>query len=617
MTAIFLFSMDRVPQTPLLSGRLSLGLFLLIVVAYAAIARILFSKRAATHSAGYFSTEKRLSLLALVSFALALFVCDAKYYLSFLSFNEKTPAFVSIAGLGLFLLFFMVMWWSARKNYVRVFGRPYSPSEFLLSNIKANLPIVLPWIVLSLLTDAVALLPWPGLQETIRSDWGDFLFFGLFLIFVLLFFPPLVRRLWGCSRLPDGELRQRLIAFCQKQGFFAEIYLWPLFEGRVLTAGVMGIIPGIRYILITPSLMESLSPEELEAVIAHEIGHVKKMHLLLYFVLICGFSVLAGYLAEPLTSFFLSRDIFYTIISKGHISPDTLLTFVGGLPVLVLMLLYFRYLFGYFLRNFERQADLEVFPVLGNGHALISAFEKIAALSGDIRDKPSWHHFGIGERVAYLEKCEKDPSWIQRHSRKVRLSLVGYVLICIASVALARQLPLDQFTQKYQEMYSEAMILEQVKREPDKAIWLRLVGDMMAKKKMDAQAFEAYGKALALEPANPEIMNNLAWLYLTTEDPGLRNPIRALTLASTAAVMQPKGFVLDTLATAYWANGFTAEAVAAEKQAAVTDPGNESYYMVQIDRFLSQTYKQAMQTPQPDDANQVRGEKTPPVGDGG
>ena len=249
--------------------------------------------------------------------------------------------------------------------------------------------------------------------------------------------------------------------------------------------------------------------------------------------------------------------------------------------------------------------------------ALISAFEKIAALSGDIRDKPSWHHFGIGERVAYLEKCEKDPSWIQRHSRKVRLSLVGYVLICIASVALAKQLPLDQFTQKYQEMYSEAMILEQVKREPDKAIWLRLVGDMMAKKKMDAQAFEAYGKALALEPANPEIMNNLAWLYLTTEDPGLRNPIRALTLASTAAVMQPKGFVLDTLATAYWANGFTAEAVAAEKQAAVTDPGNESYYMVQIDRFLSQTYKQAMQTPQPDDANQVRGEKTPPVGDGG
>ena len=615
LTAIFLFSIDRVAQTPLLSGRLALITFLLIFAVYAALARALFKKRTAISSAGYFSTEKSLSFLALAAFSLTLFVCDAKYYLSVLSFGGKAPALVSIAGLGLFLLFFMVMWWAARKNYERIFGRPYSTQGFLLSNIKANLPIVLPWIVLSLLTDAVALLPWPALQEMIRSDWGDLIFFGMFLVFVVLFFPPLVKRLWGCSRLSDGEMYRHLSTFCKKQRFSTELYLWPLFEGRVLTAGVMGLVPGLRYILITPALLETLTLDEIEAVIAHEIGHVKKMHLLLYFFLISGFSVMAGYLVEPMTSFFLSRDAFYTVISRSTISPDTLLTLVGGLPVLILMLLYFRYLFGYFLRNFERQADLEVFPILGGSQALISAFEKIAALSGDIRDKPSWHHFGIGERIAYLEKCEKDPSWIQRHTRKVGLSLAGYVLFCIVGVMLVKQLPVDQFTEKYQEMYSEAMILQQVKREPDKAIWLRLVGDMMAKKKMDAQALEAYSKALALEPANPEIMNNLAWLYLTSSDSGLRNPLLALTLARSAALIQPKGFVLDTLSMAYWANGFVAEAVAAEKQAAVTDPDDEPYYLGQIDKFLNQTYRQAMQQARPE--AQVQDGKGPAQGDDG
>ena len=60
----------------------------------------------------------------------------------------------------------------------------------------------------------------------------------------------------------------------------------------------MGILPGLRYILLTPALIETMSREELEAVIAHEIGHVKKYHLLLYICLIAGFSLLAGMLGR-------------------------------------------------------------------------------------------------------------------------------------------------------------------------------------------------------------------------------------------------------------------------------------------------------------------------------
>ena len=128
----------------------------------------------------------------------------------------------------LFALYLAIMWRAGQSNYELIFGRKHTTASFILSNIKANLPIVLPWVILSLLYDLGALLPIPGLQKVIASEWGDLLFFGVFLFFVLIFFPPMVRRLWGCKKLPDGYLKRHLDVFCAKQNFTADFYLWPL-----------------------------------------------------------------------------------------------------------------------------------------------------------------------------------------------------------------------------------------------------------------------------------------------------------------------------------------------------------------------------------------------------
>lgn len=298
------------------------------------------------------------------------------------------------------------MWRRARPAYEQAFGRAYSNSAFVISNIRANLPIVLPWVFLSLAYDLLALLPFPELTTFLRSDSGEFLSFVLFLLLVLVLFPPLVRSLWGCIPLPKGFLHDHLQGFFAKQGFSAKIYLWPLFEGRILTAGVMGIIPGLRYVLITPALIETMRLDELDAVMAHEIGHIKKMHMLLYLLIIAGFSVVAGFILEPFTFFLLSRDSFYRLLETIGEPPEFLLTTAIAVTMLLFMILYFRYLFGYFIRNFERQADLNVFPAMGSSRSIISAFEKIASISGNIRDMPSWHHFGIGQRIDYLENVK-------------------------------------------------------------------------------------------------------------------------------------------------------------------------------------------------------------------
>ena len=92
-------------------------------------------------------------------------------------------------------------------------------------------------------------------------------------------------------------------------------------------------------------------------------------------------------------------------------------------------------------------------------------------------------------------------------------------------------------------------------------------------------------------------MNNLSWLLLTSVDISLRDPSRALNLARMAAVIQPRGYILDTLATAYWANGMIEEAVASERQAIFADPAQRKYYQIQIERFSSQTYDESLSPP--------------------
>jgi tetratricopeptide (TPR) repeat protein len=337
-----------------------------------------------------------------------------------------------------------------------------------------------------------------------------------------------------------------------------------------------------------------MSLKELEAIIAHEIGHVKKYHLLLYVFLLGGFSLLAGMLAEPLVYLLLSQDFFNKMILKSGIAADSILTVVGAVPLLLFLLLYFRFLFGYFIRNFERQADLFSLVAIGNARALITAFEKIAALSGNIRDERNWHHFGIGERIDCLTQAEKEPGLIQRHSRKVRISLLAYVTFVLLASVLVQQIPKEQLALRYQDNFAETVLLQKAKQEPDRALWQRLIGDLMVTRKMEERALSAYEKAYSLEPANPEIMNNMAWLLLTCEQLHLRDPLKALTLARAAAALQPKGYILDTLATAYWANGLLEEAIRSERQAALTDIAQKRFYQSQISKFTSRTYEESV-----------------------
>ncbi len=588
LVAIFVFSTQSPSKTPWMPPLPALVLLLSAIWLLSALAGRLFARSA--DSARYFAAEKWAQIAAVALFVASVYLLDLKYYLQPLSLGGKVPALTDIAGLACFFLLLAVIWRKARPSYAQLFHRRHTTWGFIGANIKANLPIVLPWLVLSLAFDLLSLLPLQALQALLRSSWGEVVFLGLFVVFLVLFFPPLVRLLWGCTPLPPGTVRDHIVQFCRTQGFHSPILIWPLFEGQVLTAAIMGILPGMRYLMITPALLETLSPDELDSVLAHEIGHVKRWHLVLYVALFLGFSLLAGALAQPLPHLVLSGDLFYRLLALVPAAPETILGVLVSLPLLAVMLIYFRFVFGYFIRNFERQADQYVFTAQGTGRPLVASFEKIVQLGGGRREEKNWHHFGMGERIDFLERCEHDRTEIDRQDRKVRLSLVTYFLLVGLLVVGLRQIDTERLGDGYEARYAEAVLLHKARLEPANSLWPILLGDFLQSRKLERRAVEAYQRALQLSPDNAEVNNNLAWLLLTAQDESLRDPKRALELAQASARLKEHGYILDTLAVAYWANNRIEEAMLAERRAIRLDPRNRPYYQRQMEKFRAERW---------------------------
>ncbi len=591
ITVIIIFSTGSIPDKPQIPFAEAFIIFILKGVIYHYLVHNAHAGNRVTADKKYFAVEQKFSLLAIFIFAIDVYVLDIKYYLSFLSLKGHLPALLSLGGISLFFFYLALLWLAARKNYIRIFGRRYSAREFVINNIKLNLPIVLPWLIINFIVDFLKILPFPLSRMLASSEWGETIIVLLFFILLAIIFPVLIKYLWNLHSMPAGPARAHMEEFCRQQKFtYSDIMVWPLYEGKMLTAGVMGISKRYRYVLITPALLEVLTPFEVEAVLAHEIGHVKKYHLQLYLVLFLGFGLVASLITSPLLYLLLNSNIFYQAINFIGIDPEAALAFWGAAPMFIIMLVYFRYVFGFFMRNFERQADAQVFKALGDSTPLINSLEKIGWLSGNIRDKPSWHHFGIGQRVDFLERCSRDKSLIARHDRKVYGSLILFICLLAFSGSIFWNMDME-LDSAANIKFVESVLLQRARREPDKAIWHRLLGDLRQELNQETEALAAYQKSLDLEPGNPETLNNLAWLLITAKDPQVLDAEKALDLAKNAASLRPTaGYILDTLAAAYWANNMIDRALDAERAAMKFEPANRPFYRRQMDFFLNNTW---------------------------
>jgi Zn-dependent protease with chaperone function len=459
------------------------------------------------------SLEYKLMVLALFLYFYLIYGAGLKEILWRADVAEWSSLFDLVAGITPFVLLLVILWANAYSLVRATQERAASRRAFILAQAKLNGPILLPVLLFSAFLDIFSLL-WPGEGEPAEliTSFEPFVFIPFLLVLALLY-PVLLRRMWGCYALPQGDQRKTMEASCRKAGLkVAEIYLWPSLYGKPLTAGIAGMVGRLRYLFITPGLLSLLSDEELEAVIAHEAGHIRKGHVYYYMLI---------FLLLPLSLFLFHRLVVLGLygfddlirIPQAADSLDPTLVSVALLAVLGgAVLFYLRVFFGLLSRNFEREADLSVFEVVGHAIPLISSLEKISYFGGHAKDAHNWHHYGIGERIRFLEECEKDKGKAAAHRRKVAAVKIFCVLAFVAAAALASAFTIPSAREAIEARLLGKKTDRMLERNlDDPAMMMSLAAGLQGAKRYQ-QAIAVYDRVIASYPNNEMALNNLAWL---------------------------------------------------------------------------------------------------------
>lgn len=229
---------------------------------------------------------------------------------------------------------------------------------------------LVPVLLIVAVRDGIALLVGDWSAQSINSRTGrnnsDLIEFITFIIsagLVFVFAPEILRRVLKTSPLPDGPLRRRLEAMCRRGGMkYRDILVWHT-HFHLGNAAVMGIMPQMRYILLSDLLLERMDDEQIEAVFAHEVGHIVHRHMAWYLVF---------FLVLFLGSLGLERAAAPYVeqweVPNSVLAPLSLVIMAGG----------FWIVFGYLSRRFERQADVYAARTMESGRRATLAVEAAA-----------------------------------------------------------------------------------------------------------------------------------------------------------------------------------------------------------------------------------------------
>ncbi len=532
-------------------------------------------------------TLTRLSILAIAIFAIDIYLLDLSSFFSDIPILALIPTLQAASFIALFIGHLCIVWVAAYDLYVKLYHVDISRQSYVFSNISFAIPVLLPWFLLSGISDIIFVLPFDFPKQFLSTTHGEILYFLIFLFAVAIFGPVIIQKFWGCRPLEEGYARNRIETLCKKAGLsFADILCWPIFGGKMVTAGVMGLIKNFRYILVTDALIELLEPHEMDAVIAHEIGHVKKKHLFFYLLFFMGYLLISFAAFDAIIYFIIYFEPLYRLFDNAGFQQPTMASALFSLFIITIFLVYFRYIFGYFMRNFERQADTYVFSITQSAQPLISTLKKIALISGQPMDKPNWHHFSIKERINYLSKCEENREWVHLQDKKLKKGIVFYLIGILMVGVIGYHTNFGETGEKINVRFFEIILKREIQKNSHNEKLYATLGDLYFRADRYEETVLAYENALELKHDNARVLNNLAWLHATSTDLRFWVPDRAVTLARQALLYEKSSHIYDTLGESLFVNRQYAEAVHAGRAALKLAKKDRSYYEKQLKKFM-------------------------------
>jgi Zn-dependent protease with chaperone function len=237
---------------------------------------------------------------------------------------------------------------------------------------------------------------------------------------VLLATPRILKALFG-TRPVGGPLRELLDAH--------------LTQERVRVGGIErvdtgGLIPNAAWlgltlrggrIFITDALLETLPPQEVRAVFAHEVAHGTRRHLLWF---------LAYFLAIMLGPYVAGSLIGSSLWVAGGLGIAwTIAGLIGFVAI---------------SRRFEVEADLVAADSLGDAELFGHALARVGVIAGKPLDRHGVRHFSIASRIGIVRASAANPevrsSWNGR-IRACKLVIAGFALL--VAMAAAWKVPED------------------------------------------------------------------------------------------------------------------------------------------------------------------------------
>ncbi len=175
-----------------------------------------------------------------------------------------------------------------------------------------------------------------------------------FMLLMMWAYPALIAPLFNrFTPLQDGELRQRVLVLLQKNGFTAGQDIFVM-DGSRRSGHGNAYFTGLganKRIVFYDTLINSLTPDEIEAVLAHELGHFKRHHIhkriaATAIMTLIGLALLGWLMIQPW---------FYT--GLGVTQPSSYMALVLFLLVLPVFTFFMQPIQSGVMRKHEFEAD--------------------------------------------------------------------------------------------------------------------------------------------------------------------------------------------------------------------------------------------------------------------
>ncbi|HEY0722035.1 MAG TPA: M48 family metallopeptidase [Gammaproteobacteria bacterium] len=230
--------------------------------------------------------------------------------------------------------------------------------------------------------------------------WGVWFGFSLLMMWA---FPAFIAPLFNkFTPLEAGELQQRIQALLQRCGFTSNGIF--VMDGSRRSAHGNAYFTGVgnkKRIVFFDTLLNSLSPDEIEAVLAHELGHFRRHHVRKRLITMAVVSLLG----LALLGWLSSQLWFYN--GLGVTQPSihvALLLFLIAVPIFTF---FTRPLMARTLRRHEFEAD-NFAAEQSSAHHLIDALVKLYQENASTLTPDPWHsafhdsHPPAPVRIAHL-----------------------------------------------------------------------------------------------------------------------------------------------------------------------------------------------------------------------